>query len=97
MQKPNSYKVRTVAGIVAFSLGLLSGCMTMMSQRHNPRKDPTIAAEFDFYHFADYRDKAIDLLKRVCTVSVETTNIVRSMEEIGRQKRRTRVRKSKDT
>ncbi len=31
---------------------------------------------------ADYKDHVIDLLKRVCTVSVETVRIVREMEKI---------------
>jgi hypothetical protein len=34
-------------------------------------KDPTIAEKFNTYHFADYKDQVIDLLKRVCTVIVE--------------------------
>jgi predicted helicase len=35
-------------------------------------KDPTIREKFDTYRFADYKDKVIDLLARVTTVSVET-------------------------
>jgi len=41
--------------------------------------DPTIAEKFNTYRFADYKDHVIDLLKRVCTVSVETMKIVESM------------------
>jgi len=44
-------------------------------------KDPTIAEKFNTYRFADYKDKVIDLLKRVCTVSIETVKIVREMEK----------------
>jgi predicted helicase len=29
--------------------------------------------------FADYKEQVIDLLQRVCTVSVETVNIIRKM------------------
>lgn len=43
-------------------------------------KDPTIAEKFNMYRFADYKEKVIDLLMRVCTVSVETMKIVREME-----------------
>lgn len=43
--------------------------------------DPTIAEKFNTYRFADYKEQVIDLLKRVCTVSVETMEIVRAMEE----------------
>ena len=44
-------------------------------------KDPTIRKEFNTYRFADYKEKVIDLLQRVCTVSVETIKIIREMNE----------------
>ena len=34
------------------------------------RCDPTIAEKFNTYRFADYKEKVIDLLKRVTTVRV---------------------------
>ncbi len=43
-------------------------------------KDPTIAEKFNTYKFADYKEKVIDLLERVCTVSVETVKIIKQME-----------------
>jgi predicted helicase len=43
-------------------------------------KDPTIAEKFNTYRFADYKEKVIDLLKRVCRVSVETVRVVGEME-----------------
>ncbi len=45
--------------------------------------DPTIAEKFNTYKFADYKEHVIDLLKRVCTVSVLTMKIVREMEEVN--------------
>ena len=42
-------------------------------------KDPTIAEKFNTYRFADYKQQVIDLLMRVCRVSVETMNIVNQM------------------
>jgi predicted helicase len=42
-------------------------------------KDPTIREKFDTYRFADYKEKVIDLLARVTTVSVETMKIVEQM------------------
>ncbi len=42
-------------------------------------KDPTIREKFDTYRFADHKEKVIDLLQRVCTVSVETMNIIHAM------------------
>jgi predicted helicase len=43
--------------------------------------DPTIAEKFNTYQFADYKDHVIDLLKRVCTVSVETVKIINEMNK----------------
>ena len=42
-------------------------------------KDPTIREKFDTYRFADHKEKVIDLLMRVTTVSVETARIVAAM------------------
>ena len=42
-------------------------------------QDPTIAAKFNTYRFADYKDDVIHLLRRVCTVSVRTAEIVGGM------------------
>jgi predicted helicase len=43
-------------------------------------KDPTIREKFDTYRFADYKEKVIDLLMRVTTVSVQTQAIVGMMK-----------------
>ncbi len=45
---------------------------------------PTIAEKFNTYRFADYKEKVIDLLKRVTTVSVGTMEVVRGMEGTSR-------------
>ena len=52
-----------------------------MLERYKERtpKDPTIREKFNTYRFADYKEQVIDLLRRVCTVSVETMKIVREM------------------
>ena len=42
-------------------------------------RDPTIAEKFNTYRFADYKERVIDLLRRVCTVSVRTMEIVDGM------------------
>ena len=44
-------------------------------------KDPTIAKQFNSYRFRDYKEDVIDLLGRVCTVSVKTMKIVAQMPE----------------
>ena len=51
---------------------------TRSVQKKKP-KDPTIREKFDTYRFADYKEKVIDLLMRVTTVSVETMQIVQAM------------------
>ena len=48
--------------------------------REKKPKDPTIAEKFNTYRFADYKEQVIDLLKRVCTVSVQTMQIKKQME-----------------
>jgi predicted helicase len=42
-----------------------------------------IAQEFNNYNFAGYKEQVIDLLRRVCTVSVETVRIVREMQQVS--------------
>jgi hypothetical protein len=50
-----------------------------MGRPLNAIKDPTIREKFNTYRFADYKEQVIDLLHRVCTVSVETMKIIRQM------------------
>ena len=47
-------------------------------------KDPTIREKFNTYRFADYKEKVIDLLLRVTTVSVRTVEITNAMEKAAR-------------
>ncbi len=47
-------------------------------------KDPTIRAQFDTYRLADYKEKVIDLLMRVTTVSVETVRVTQAMKGVAR-------------
>jgi predicted helicase len=42
-------------------------------------KDPTIRKKFDTYRFADHKEQMIDLLRRVCSVSIETMKIINTM------------------
>jgi predicted helicase len=46
-------------------------------------RDKTIAEKFNNYRFADYKEQVIELLMRVCTVSVETMKIITEMSELG--------------
>lgn len=66
-----------------YKLGNRSALEWILDQyKEKKPSDPTIAEKFNIYRFADYKDKVIDLLKRVCTVSVETVKIV---EEMGKE------------
>ena len=47
-------------------------------------RDPTIREKFDTYRFADYKEKIVDLLARVTTVSVETVKIMGAMKQAPR-------------
>jgi predicted helicase len=47
-------------------------------------KDPTIREKFDTHRFADYKEKVIDLLMRVTSVSVETKRITLVMKAAAR-------------
>ena len=42
-------------------------------------RGPTIAERFNTYRFTDHKERVIDLLSRVCAVSVRTVEIVRGM------------------
>jgi predicted helicase len=45
-------------------------------------RDPTVAAKFNTYRFAEHKDKMIDLLDRVVRVSVETVAITDAMRAV---------------
>lgn len=63
-----------------YKLGNRSALEWILDQyKEKKPKDPTIAAKFNTYRFADYKESVIELLDRVCTVSVETMNIVEQM------------------
>jgi len=64
-----------------YKLGNRSALEWILDQyKETKPKDKTIAEKFHTYRFADYKEEVIDLLKRVCTVSVETVKIMREME-----------------
>ena len=47
-------------------------------------KDPTIREKFNAYRFADHKERVIDLLRRVTTVSLRTVEIVEAMRTQAR-------------
>lgn len=65
-----------------YRLGNRSALEWILDQyKEKKPSDPTILEKFNTYRFADYKDKVIDLLKRVCAVSVDTMKVVREMEK----------------
>ncbi|MCW3105570.1 MAG: methylase [Segetibacter sp.] len=67
-----------------YKLGNRSALEWILDQyKEKKPSDPTIAEKFNTYKFADYKEQVIDLIMRVCTVSVETMRIVRDMEKIN--------------
>ncbi|MGK7925922.1 MAG: type ISP restriction/modification enzyme [Spirulina sp.] len=64
-----------------YKLGNRSALEWILDQHKEKKpRDPTIREKFNTYKFTDYKEKVIDLLTRVCTVSVETMKIIREME-----------------
>jgi predicted helicase len=67
-----------------YKLGNRSALEWVLDQyKEKKPSDPTIAEKFNTYRFADYKEHVIDLLKKVCTVSVETMKIIKEMEHIS--------------
>ncbi|MEK6763699.1 MAG: type ISP restriction/modification enzyme [Nitrospirota bacterium] len=68
-----------------YTLGNRSALEWILDQyKEKKPKDPTIREKFDSYRFADYKEKVIDLLARVTTVSIRTVSIVNSMKQAAR-------------
>jgi predicted helicase len=66
-----------------YKLGNRSALEWILDQyKEKKSSDPTIAEKFNTYRFADYKEHVIDLLQRVCTVSVETVKIIKQMESV---------------
>ena len=69
-----------------YTLGNRSALEWILDQyKEKKPKDPTIREKFDTYRFADYKEKVIDLLMRVTTVSIRTVSIVNEMQKRANQ------------
>ena len=78
----------TVTGIPdsawQYRLGSRSALEWVLDQyKERKPRDPTIRERFNTYRFADHKERVIDLLQRVCTVSVETVRIVDQLAELS--------------
>ena len=66
-----------------YRLGSRSALEWVLDQYKGKKpRDPTIRQRFDTYRFADHKEQVIDLLQRVCTVSVRTVEIVAGMADL---------------
>ncbi|MBD2552031.1 N-6 DNA methylase [Limnothrix sp. FACHB-708] len=77
-------RLTTLSGIPPiawnYKLGNRSAIEWVLDQhKEKTPKDPTIRELFNTYRFADYKERAIDLIQRVCTVSIKTMEIVQQM------------------
>ena len=69
----------------AYKLGNRCAIDWVLDQHKEKKlKDPTIREKFNTYRFCDYKEKVVDLLMRVTTVSVETVRITEAMKEASR-------------
>ena len=65
----------------AYTLGNRYAIDWVLDQHKEKKpKDLTIREKFDTYRFNDHKEKVIDLLARVTTVSIETVRIVAAMK-----------------
>lgn len=64
-----------------YCLGNRSALEWVLDQyKEKKPKDKNITEKFNTYCFANYKETVIDLLQKVCTVSVETMKIIQIME-----------------
>ena len=66
-----------------YRLGSRSALEWVLDQyKERKPRDPTIAAKFNTYRFADHKERVIDLLQRVCTVNVQTVGIIEELTRL---------------
>ena len=69
----------------SYRLGNRSAIDWVLDQHKEKKpRDPTIAAKFNTYRFADYKESMIALLAKVVRVSVETVEITKKMTRVDR-------------
>ena len=84
--EPSCWTARTtLTGVPAdrpgsYRLGSRSALEWVLDQyKERKPRDPTIAEKFNAYRFAGHKERVIDLLQRVCAVSVGTMDVVDDM------------------
>ena len=86
MSKAKIFYFTLLTGVPAiaweYKLGNRSALEWILDQyKEKKPRDPTIREKFNTYKFADYKEQVIDLLQRVCTVSVKTMEIIQQMPD----------------
>ena len=67
-----------------YRLGSRSALEWVLDQyKERTPEEPIIRERFNTYRFADHKERVIDLLQRVCTVSVETVRIVDQLADLS--------------
>ena len=63
-----------------YVLGSRSALEWVLDQHKEKKpRDATVRERFDTYRFADHKERVIDLLRRVCTVSVRTMELIEEL------------------
>ena len=72
------------SGVWEYRLGNRSALEWILDQyKEKTPRDPTIREYFNTYKFADHKEKVIDLLRRVTTVSLHTNEIVDKLAKLS--------------
>jgi predicted helicase len=67
-----------------YQLGNRSALEWVLDQyKEKTPKDPTIREKFNTYHFADHKEQVIELLAKVCRVSVETIALIEEIQALA--------------
>ncbi len=65
-----------------YKLGNRSALEWILDQyKERKPQDASIAEKFNTYKFEDYKENVIELLKKVCTVSVKTMEVIQKMSK----------------
>ena len=66
-----------------YKIGNRSALEWVLNQyKEKKQNDKTLIKYFDDYKFANHRDEVISLLKKICTVSIETMKIMNVIKDL---------------
>ena len=66
-----------------YRLGSRSALEWVLDQyKEKKPRDPTVRERFNTYRFADHKERVMDLLQRICSVSVRTMEIIDQMVDL---------------